>query len=221
MKKSLDREQLLAVYSILLEHFGHRSWWPAKTRIEICIGAILTQNTSWKNVTQAIANLEKAGLLNAKAILALEDADLADLIRPSGYYNLKAKRLKSLMRFLDENGGPTLRRFEKWGTDNLRKRLLETYGVGAETADSILLYALNRPVFVIDAYTKRITARLGWSHKDASYDELQELFSRRLEPSVDLYNDFHAQFVALGADVCKPKPRCDFCPLKGICPKLL
>lgn len=212
-----DRDALMRVYAKLRAHFGHRRWWPGRTRVEVCIGAILTQNTSWSNVEKAIVRLREAGALSPARILELPDAQLAELIRPSGYYNLKAARLKALMAFFEAQAGQGLRRLERWDTVVLRERLLSIYGVGPETADCILLYALNRPVFVIDAYTRRICHRLGFCAETVTYDEFQALFSSRLEADVPLFNDYHAQFVALGATLCKPRPRCGSCPLQDSC----
>jgi len=208
---------LLETYNLLSDHFGFRNWWPAETPFEVCVGAILTQNTSWKNVEKALYNLKQANKLNLTQILKTEDNDLAELIRPSGYYNLKTKRLKALCKYLSKHGTKDLTSFESLDTVTFRKQLLDVYGVGEETADSILLYAFERKVFVIDAYTKRISFRLGISKEDISYEKLQNLYVKHIPKDISLYNDFHAQYVALGSTFCKPKPLCKECPLNKIC----
>lgn len=209
----------MTVYTRLLAHFGHRDWWPGDSRLEIMVGAVLTQNTNWGNVEKAIANLKQARVLSVGKLLAMDDETLGNLIRPSGYFNVKAKRLKALLQFILDEGGKNYKQFQNLATDLFRQKLLEVNGVGEETADSILLYAFERPIFVIDAYTKRIAHRLGWAEKDAKYGPLQKLFMTGLDEDVALFNDYHAQFVALGNHNCKPKPKCVTCPLAGICKK--
>lgn len=209
--------RFIEAYTLLLNHFGHRKWWPGRSRFEVCVGAVLTQNTAWVNVERAIKNLKAAGKLSIKALLDSPDDELALLIRPSGYFNMKARRLKELAGFLIKEGGERFNGFKSLSDMEFREKLLKVKGIGPETADSILLYAFNRPVFVVDAYTRRISARLGWAEPDASYEELQVLFSENIQDDVSLYNDYHAQIVALGANFCKPKPNCEPCPLSGIC----
>jgi endonuclease-3 related protein len=184
------------------------------------VGAVLTQNTAWSNVERAIANLKQARVLSCETILDLEPGALADLIRPAGYFNVKAGRLRALCAFLHGQGvaktPETLA-----GTaplPRLRQRLLDVHGVGEETADSILLYALDQPSFVVDAYTRRIFSRLGLIGGGENYGDLQALFHRHLPPDSGLYNEYHALIVALGKDFCRPKPRCDRCPLRPLCP---
>lgn len=210
------KKQLLQNYKILFKHFGHRNWWPGDTAFEVCVGAILTQNTSWKNVEKALHNLKEAKILKLEKMLKTKPETLAELIRPSGYYNLKAKRLLALCEFLYLNGKKEIS-FENWDTKHFRKELLKVYGVGQETADSILLYAFNRTVFVIDTYTKRISSRLSLCKEDISYEDLQKLYTENLPADRELYNDYHAQFVALGSTYCKPKPLCQNCPLNKVC----
>lgn len=212
-------QDLLQIYKTLLKHFGYRNWWPARTNFEVCVGAILTQNTAWRNVRLALANLRRAEALNPEAILNMRNEELAELIRPAGYYNLKASRLKSLVEFLHHQGGRGMRRFAAISDSELRQRLLSVKGVGPETADSILLYALKRPIFVIDAYTIRISQRLGIDEGCDGYQEFQSLFVTHLPLDIDLYNDFHAQLVSLGATYCKPRPICVQCPLEPRCRK--
>ncbi len=206
------------IYRRLYRHFGHRNWWPGDSRLEICIGAVLTQNTNWGNVEKAISNLKAEGLIDRDRLLSLSTDRLAELIRPAGYYNVKAGRLRNLLIFLSGHGGNDGKNFEALGDAEFREKLLEVNGVGRETADSILLYAFERPFFVIDAYTRRIFSRLGFSDPKAGYEELQGMFMRSIPEDVALYNDYHAQIVALGHHFCRPKPLCMECPLQSVCP---
>ena len=206
-------ETLLELYGILLDRFGEAHWWPAETPLEVCVGAILTQNTAWSNVRRAIDRLRLENLLDIESLHDVSAETLAEYIRPAGYFNLKARRLKALVEFLWQRSEGNFSRFVTFSTESLRRDLLDVHGVGPETADSILLYAMERPVFVIDAYTKRIAHRFGWCEEDIEYHRLQRAFVSRLPKNVPLFNDFHAQFVRLGADWCKPKPRCGECPL--------
>ncbi len=206
-------EQLKHIYRILLSEFGHRNWWPGDSPFEVMVGAILTQNTSWKNVEKAMDALKSEGMLSPAAIRKADKKRLRRLIRPSGYYNQKAEKLKSFVRFFEREYGSSIERIKQQETDNLREKLLSVRGIGEETADSILLYALEKPVFVVDAYTRRAFSRLGFLQKDPSYQETQELFSMNLPRDPALYNDFHAQIVYLGKDFCRKKPLCERCPL--------
>jgi endonuclease-3 related protein len=202
-----------AVHDRLLDHYGPQAWWPADDAFEMMLGAILTQNTNWTNVEHAIANLRDAGLLDAQAIADSDEVRLARAIRPSGYFNQKGKKLKVLAEFYLAHGGEA-------GIDRLpdaRQALLELHGIGPETADSILLYALHRPVFVIDAYTRRIFARLGATPADASYDTLQDYFQSRLPLSAPLFNEYHALIVLHAKQHCRPRPACSGCPLQQEC----
>lgn len=179
------------------------------------MGAILTQNTSWSNVEKAISNLKKAGALKAQSLYILPKKRLAKLIRPAGYFNLKAERLKEFLRFFFQRYGASLKRMAAKETSELRQELLAVKGIGPETADSILLYALNKPVFVVDAYTKRVLSRHSLLKEDSSYGQAQDLFMQSLQNDVRLFNEYHALIVKLGKDYClKNKPRCGICPLR-------
>lgn len=197
----------------MLNAFGPLRWWPGETREEIIVGAVLTQNTSWRNVEKAIVNLRNANALEFETICELPREELAELIRPSGYFNLKARRLKAVCRYFLERCDGDLDGLGAIETTTLRDELLDVYGVGPETADSILLYALERRVFVIDAYTLRIGRRHGWFPDDTKYEEARAFFERSLDGSVALYNEYHALLVRVGATTCKPTPRCEECPL--------
>ncbi|MGQ9686966.1 MAG: endonuclease III domain-containing protein [Thiobacillaceae bacterium] len=217
--KSTD-EDWYAPYRLLFAAYGPQHWWPGETAFEVMVGAILTQNTAWANVERAIANLKAAERLTCEDILALPDDALAELIRPAGYFNVKARRLKALCAFLADQGvcATPQRLRDLSNLPELRRRLLSVHGVGEETADSILLYALELPIFVVDAYTRRIFSRLGLIPADASYGEIQQAFQRHLPADVALYNEYHALIVHLGKSVCRPKPRCEQCPLRERCP---
>lgn len=205
---------LRAVYRALHHHFGPQHWWPGGTRFEVIVGAILTQNTAWSNVEKAIARLRAARVLNPARLHALPRARLAELIRPAGYFNVKAARLHAFTALLHEKYGGSLTRLFRRPTGTLRLTLLSVPGIGPETADSILLYAADRPVFVVDAYTRRLTERHGWTHTRATYDEVAQLFTRVVPASRPVYNEYHALLVALGKHYCRPTPRCDECPLR-------
>lgn len=206
------------VYQRLYAAFGPQYWWPGDSPFEVIVGAILTQNTSWKNVEKAIANLKRADLLDAERLYRARTDRIARLVRPSGYYNLKAKKLKAFLRFLFEKHRGSLEDLFSAESTALREELLAVYGIGPETADSIILYAGNRPIFVIDAYTRRTAARLGWARDDVTYDELQRLFMQALPLDATLFNEYHALLVALGKDYCtKNVPRCMACPLQSLC----
>ncbi|MBN2138091.1 MAG: endonuclease III domain-containing protein [Sedimentisphaerales bacterium] len=209
-------EQLTQIYEILYDSFGPQHWWPGDTQFEIIVGAILTQNTSWANVEKAIANLKAAGCLTVHAMNNLDQAELAELIRPAGYFNIKAKRLKSFLAWLFDNCAGRLEDLEAMDTHRLRAELLGIKGIGPETADSILLYAFDRPVFVVDAYTARIAVRHGLIEPDAGYEQLQDLFQSNLIEDFRLFNEYHALIVRLGKDFCKPKPKCSDCPLRHL-----
>jgi len=206
---------LMTAYRLMLGHFGPRNWWPADTPFEVMIGAVLTQNTAWGNVEKAIENIKSADALSLEKLYDVPDETLAEWIRPSGYYNLKTKRLKALVRFVKDAYGGNLDRMAKVPTKDLREQLLKVYGIGPETADSILLYALNKPVFVVDAYTHRIFSRHRIVEEGASYEEIQRVFTDNLPPETQLYNEYHALIVETGKTYCKRKPRCFDCPLAG------
>ena len=210
---------VLEVYNKLHREFGPRHWWPAKTPFEVMVGAVLTQNTSWTNVEKAVLNLKKKKLLDPGKLDRVPQRKLAELIKPSGYFNVKAKRLKSLTGFLMREFRGDLTSMRRQGLDALGKKLISVHGIGPETRDSILLYALGKPVFVIDAYTKRIFYRLGFTQEDAAYDDLQRFFISSLPEDARLYNEYHALIVHLGKDTCRKKPRCGLCPLVKLCKK--
>jgi endonuclease III related protein len=203
----------MAIHDRLLAAYGPQGWWPADTAFEMMVGAILTQNTSWTNVERAIANLRAHGLLDASTITACDEVQLAAALRPSGYFNQKAHRLQRFAAFYLEHGGEAgLRRLS-----DPRQALLALHGIGPETADSMLLYALNMPVFVIDAYTRRIFARLGATSPDAGYHVLQDYFQRQLPASVPLFKEFHALIVMHAKQHCRTRPACSDCPLRPGC----
>lgn len=210
-----SRVALQRVYRRMHTAYGPQYWWPGDSAFEIMVGAVLTQNTAWTNVEKAIANLKKAKALAPAVIVKARHRQLAAWLRPSGYFNIKAKRLKAMCRWLVEQGG--VRRLARWRTDDLRAALLAVHGIGPETADDIVLYAFHRPVFVIDAYTRRIFARLKLIEGDESYETLRHFIEKALEPDVRLFNEYHALIVRHGKDVCKKRPRCAGCCLATMC----
>ncbi len=205
---------LRAIYRALAAHFGPQRWWPARTRFEMMVGAILTQNTAWTNVERAIARLRRARALEPRRLHAAPLPELAEWIRPAGYFNVKARRLRAFTGWLIEAHGGSVNRLFRTPPDRLRADLLAINGIGPETADSMLLYAGGHPVFVVDAYTRRFLIRHGWLREGASYDETAEVFTRRLPRDAALFNEFHALIVALGKQYCRATPRCDACPLR-------
>ena len=213
----------LAVYKSLFKHYGPQHWWPGDAPFEVMVGAVLTQNTAWTNVEKAIVNLKQAKSLTASKISAMPAAELGQLIRPAGYFNVKAKRLQNFCRwFLQQGGEKTLNGFDDI---ELRNGLLSVNGVGPETADDMLLYAFNRPVFVIDAYTRRIFSRLGLVAGDEGYEDLRRQFesqlSSKIKPRdelVNIYNEYHALIVLHAKDICRKKSRCSDCCLRRQCP---
>lgn len=207
---------LMNIYRKLYKAYGPRHWWPGETPFEVMVGAILTQNTSWRNVEKAIQKLKNKGVLNAEGIHQLRKSQLAPLIRSSGYYRIKAERLKAFVDFLFENYDGNINRMRKEGLKTLRAKLLKVNGIGPETADSILLYGLKKPIFVVDAYTKRILSRHGMISESASYGEIQRLFMNHLPHNKRIFNEYHALLVHLGKTLCKKVPRCDICPIKGV-----
>jgi endonuclease III related protein len=209
--------RLNLVYQKLYSLFGSQHWWPADTSFEVIIGAILTQNTNWLNVEKAISNLKKHKLLQPYTLYKLSHERLTELIRPAGYYNIKAKRLKSFLKFFMKYYNGNVKKMSGIDTSSLRQELLSVKGIGPETADSILLYALDRPIFVVDAYTKRILLRHHFIRQDTGYDKIQNLFMQNLKSGVKLFNEYHALLVKLGKEFClKNKPRCKICPLKKV-----
>ncbi|WP_213974043.1 endonuclease III domain-containing protein [Tepidanaerobacter acetatoxydans] len=214
----MSKETLVKIYDKLLEAFGPQHWWPADDDFEIIVGAILTQSISWKNVEKAIYNLKTEDLLSLDAILAVDKDKLAALIKSTMYYNQKALKLKSFCRYIKQNyGGDIYALFEK-NIPNMRAELLGIKGIGPETADSIILYAAEKPIFVVDAYTRRIFSRLGFLPDDAEYSQMQDFFMSNLPSDVNLFNEYHALIVRLGKDYCKnKKPLCNECPVKNHC----
>lgn len=224
---------LKIIYDRVYSSFGPQHWWPVtkeneivpqyhknivlteKQQLEICFGAILTQNTNWKNVEKAIISLNKNNLINIKKIIKIEDERLAEIIKSSGYHNQKAKKLKNFCNFLLKNYNGRIDLLLNDNIDKLRKQLLSINGIGPETADSIILYAAKKPIFVIDAYTKRILKRIGY--KEKTYEELQKLFMENLQNSESLFNEYHALLVELGKNICKKKPLCVKCPINTYC----
>src|SRR3989338_4197328 len=203
------------IYEKLYRRFGPQAWWPGETPFEVIVGAILTQNTNWQNVESAINNLKKAKVLNPRKLYSLPLAKLARLIRPSGYYNIKARRLRSFLDFLFKNYGGSLKKMFSRDLDSLRRQILNVKGVGPETADSILLYAGGYPVFVVDAYTKRIFSRKKLISENTGYHQAQGIFMRGIKKDAGLYNEYHALIVRLGKEICKKNnPKCETCPIR-------
>jgi len=204
---------LTRIYHLLYQRFGPQYWWPGDTPFEVVIGAILTQNTSWTNVARAIQNLKDAGCLDPQSLHSLGALELAHLIRPSGYYQIKAQRLKAFIDHLFLHHHGKLEKMFDQDLNTLREELLGIKGIGPETADSIILYAANQPVFVIDAYTKRIFSRHGFFPETWPYEDIQSFFMKHLTPDVRLYNEYHALIVRLAKIHCKKRPICHQCPL--------
>ncbi len=208
------KNTLLKLYDTLFAAYGPQHWWPGDTPFEVIIGAILTQTTAWTNVEKAIANLKAAGALSAPTLRAMPENELARLIQPSGYFNVKAHKLKAFVLWLGCRCGDDLDILFTTETQTLRQELLDIYGIGEETADSILLYAGYKPSFVIDAYTRRIVDRLGIGLGGTGYEDYRRLFMANLTPDVPLYNEYHALFVRHGKDTCrKTRPLCGTCCL--------
>ena len=204
------------MYDRMHGHFGPQGWWPAETPLEMIVGAVLTQNTNWGNVEKALANLKERDLLTLDRLHRLPPETLADAIRPAGYYNIKAGRLKNLIRYVMEEHEGSLSRMLDEDRRTLREGLLGVKGIGPETADSIVLYGAHQPVFVVDAYTHRILSRHGLAEEQASYDELQALFMDTLPEDVPLYQEFHALIVRTGKEYCRKTPLCDRCPVRDL-----
>jgi len=203
----------MKMYGLMQGHFGPQNWWPAETELEVVVGAILTQNTNWKNVEKAISNLKEKGLLTVANLHSVSPEVLAQVIRPAGYFNVKAGRLKNLINLIVEQYRGDLSLLLQEDTEGMRETLLSVNGVGPETADSILLYAAHRPVFVVDAYTRRILTQHGLSHGQFRYEEIQRVFQDHLPKDEMLFNGFHALIVQTGKHYCRRKPDCEHCPL--------
>jgi len=213
------RERLLSIYVQLRERFGPSHWWPAESAFEVCVGAFLTQGTSWANVERALDSLRRRGRLSFHGLAQVPASRLAPWIRSSGFYQVKAQRLRAFVRFLGREHGGEVRRLRKRGLAGARADLLALPGVGPETADAILLYAAGLPTFVVDSYTRRVFRRLGILGGDESYEEVRQTFLRNLPRRVGLYNDYHAQIVTLAKTHCRSVPRCTGCPLGADCPR--
>ena len=209
-------DALRGLYEALLRIYGTQPWWPAESPFEVVIGAVLTQNAAWSNVEKAIDRLKAADLMSLPALLAVDHESLAEAIRPSGYFNIKARRLRNLCLFLAEQGG--LEGLARGDLSEQRSALLRVHGIGPETADDILLFALERPVFVIDAYTRRLLARYGLARGDEAYESLRLGFERALGADVDLYQQYHALIVTHAKEVCRKAPACLRCGLAVACP---
>ena len=213
---------ILKIYNLLLERFGHKHWWPTiddkNPKFEIMVGAILTQQTTWKNVEKVIRNLKNANLIDHKKLYNLPVNDLENLIKPCGFYKVKAKRLRNFLKYFVENFDGNVNKMFKISLEELRRDLLSVNGIGRETCDSILLYAGEKPVFVVDTYTFRLCKRYPII-KAKNYEEVREFFEKNLPRDVNLFKEFHALIVELGKNFCKIKPICNDCPLKEVCKK--
>jgi endonuclease III related protein len=209
---------LAEIYDRLHAAYGPQNWWPGDSAFEIIAGAILTQSAAWANVEKALANLRAAGVLSPAGIAEIADGELAELIRPSGYFNAKARKLKAFVGLLEERAAGDLERLLSLPAAELRALLLATHGIGQETADSILLYAAGRPVFVIDAYARRMFSRLGLEPEMDTYEGWRGLFSESLPADAGMFNEYHALIVRHGKQVCRKRPLCPKCPLVAICP---
>lgn len=213
----MNQNDYQVAYQLLFDCFGEQNWWPGESPFEIMVGAILVQNTNWSNVSKAIENLKSEELLNYRSLVQLSVDEIAQLIRPAGYYNLKAQRLRNLLDMVESHYEGVLEDFLEDGLQGARRNLLEVKGVGPETADSILLYACQQPVFVVDSYTHRVFSRHNMVEEETDYQSMQELFVDHLPQNVQLYNEFHALIVRVAATYCKKtKPLCDRCPLQGL-----
>jgi len=210
-----NKNRFKHIYELLDAHHGPQNWWPADTSFEVMVGAVLVQNTAWKNASTAIATLKEADLMSPSAILQIPVDKLASYIVSSGYFNIKAKRLRTLCTWVDARGG--INRLKQQPLSTLRKDLLAVHGIGPETADDILLYALGKPVFVIDAYTRRLFSRLGLLQADDSYEIMRMRFEEALNTNEGLYNQYHALIVVHGKNICKKQPMCEICCLSELC----
>ena len=207
------------LYEQLYEHFGPQQWWPGESPFEVMVGAVLTQNTSWKNVARAIENLRQAELLDPLSLYELDVEELAELIRPAGYFRLKARRLRNLLSLIVERYDGSLDAMFAVDLPTLREQLLSVNGIGPETADSILLYAAEKPTFVVDTYTHRVLSRHGLIEPEADYHRIQQFFHDELPTDVPLYNEFHALLVRVGNAHCRRTPKCEGCPLAHMLPE--
>lgn len=207
--------RILRMYRILLEHYGDLRWWPGETPFEIAVGAVLTQSTNWRNVEKAIENMKERGLLSPGAVIRAGAEELEEAIRPSGFFRVKAKRLRAFAGFVHSTPGGTMESLRGEDPRRLREKLLGIAGIGEETADSILLYGLGMPVFVVDAYTRRILERHGVLKGRERYGDIQRTFAAALPEDPEVYNRCHALIVQTGKDHCRKVPRCAGCPLSS------
>jgi endonuclease-3 related protein len=210
-------DRLIQIYDRLLEHYGPQNWWPADSPFEVMIGAVLTQAAAWSNVEKALANLKNADALSSEAIRIMPLSDLAQLVYPSGYYNAKARKLKALCDFLHDRFADDIDRMAQVPTSEIRAELLGVYGIGDETADDIILYALNHPMFVIDTYTRRLMHRLGMVDENVNYSAIQSMFMDNLVQNTKSFNEYHALIVRHSVVSCKKRPVCVGCPMLDIC----
>ena len=214
-----DIDSLPEIYQRMLERYGPQHWWPAESRFEVMVGAVLTQAAAWTNVEKAIANLKSAGVLSPPGIRKLDQDELARLVYPSGYYNAKARKLKALVEYLGQRYDDDLDAMSRVDSGPLRAELMAVHGIGEETADDILLYALDKPVFVIDEYTKRLSHRLGLASDKGPYEDYQRLFAANLPEHPEMLGEYHALIVAHSVSVCKKRePLCHYCCLLDLCP---
>jgi len=213
----MPQHTLTQIYDLLFAKYGPQHWWPAGSPFEVCVGAILTQSAAWTNVEKAIANLKQADALSPTALRNIPIDKLATLLYSCGYYNAKAKKLKAFVEHLFNNHNDNLNKLFDQSIETLRKELLSIHGVGDETADSIILYATEKPIFVIDAYTRRIFSRLGFEEASASYTDFQAMFMDTLPHDTKLFNEYHALLVNLGKNVCKKIPLCSKCCIEVLC----
>ena len=222
MTLKITAQELIKIYNLMYEKNGSMNWWPSETPFETVIGALLAQFVSWKNVSIAIKKLKDNDLLNPEGIRTADEEGIIKLIYSTRFYKQKVKKLKSFCNLLlDKYNGSLDKMFNK-DIKELRSELLSLYGVGEETADSIILYAAYKPVFVVDTYTRRIFSRFGYFKPDVSYKDMQEFFMKHLKPDVQLYNDYHAQIVNVGSNFCSSqKPGCSKCPLETVCKKII
>jgi endonuclease III related protein len=215
--KTAASRKLIEIYDRLYTTYGPQHWWPAESPFEVMVGAILTQSAAWKNVEKAIANLKSAQALSPAALLQLDSTALAALVRPSGYYNAKIRKLKAMAEWIGKNYGDDIAKMSAQNTAQLREQLLGVHGIGPETADSIILYAANQPIFVIDAYTRRILDRIGIVPDAPTYTDYQALFMNNLPLDSTIFNEYHALLVQLGKEACRKRPVCEQCCLKDLC----
>ena len=219
-ERTIPQLSLTDVYHLLRGHHGPQKWWPADTPFEVMVGAILVQRTTWTNTRRAIENLKRAGKLSPRAIRDTGEEDIQELVKPSGFFRTKARKLRALSEFLGERYGDSLEAMSELSDSELRGELLSVYGVGDETADDIMLYAFGRPLFVVDAYTRRIFGRLGLVDPNLKYADVQSVFQDGIPRDVALYNEYHGLIVVHGKAICKTRPVCSECPLDTVCPKV-